>query len=119
MGRFLVIGSLLAALMQTFVSQETLLDLGSGPLVSVIVMQALAFVLSVCSTVDSFLALAFTGTFTSGSILAFLTFGPMIDIKSTLMFAGVFKPRTVLYLILLPLLMTLLIGIWTNLFTTF
>jgi uncharacterized membrane protein YraQ (UPF0718 family) len=119
MGRFLVVGSLLAALMQTFVSQDTLLGLGSGPFISVIVMQALAFLLSVCSTVDSFLALAFAGTFTGGSLLAFLTFGPMIDIKSTLMFMGVFKPRTVIYLILLPLLMTLLIGIWANLFVTF
>jgi len=115
MGRYLIIGSLLAALMQTLVSQDVLLALGRGPVVSVITMQALAFLLSVCSTVDSFLALAFAGTFTTGSILAFLTFGPMVDIKSTLMFAGVFKPRVVLYLIFLPLLMTLLIGVWINL----
>ena len=119
MGRFLVIGSILAALMQTFVAQETLLALGEGPFVSVLVMQILAFVLSVCSTVDSFLALAFAGTFTGGSILAFLTFGPMVDIKSTLMFMGVFKRRTVLYLILLPFLMTLLIGVWVNLLFQF
>jgi uncharacterized membrane protein YraQ (UPF0718 family) len=115
MGRYLIIGSLLAATMQTLVSQEVLLALGRGPVVSVLVMQALAFVLSVCSTVDAFLALAFVGTFTGGSLLAFLTFGPMVDIKSTLMFLGVFKRRTVAYLILLPLLMTLLVGIWTNL----
>jgi uncharacterized protein len=116
MGRFLVIGCLLAALLQTAVSQETLLALGEGPLFSVLLMQALGFILSVCSTVDAFLALAFTGTFTGGSILAFLTFGPMVDIKSTLMFVGVFKKKTVAYLILLPLLMTLLIGLWVNLF---
>jgi uncharacterized membrane protein YraQ (UPF0718 family) len=115
MGRYLIIGSMLAALMQTVVSQEVLLSLGSGPLVSVIVMQLLAFVLSVCSTVDSFLALAFVGTFTTGSIISFLTFGPMVDIKSTLMFMGVFKRRTVFYLIVLPFLMTLLAGVWINL----
>lgn len=115
MGRFLVIGSMLAALMQTVVSQDVLLSLGSGPLISVVVMQLLAFVLSVCSTVDSFLALAFVGTFTTGSIISFLTFGPMVDIKSTLMFMGVFKRRTVLYLIILPFLMTLLAGVWINL----
>ena len=115
MGRYLIIGSLLAATMQTLVSQEVLLALGRGPVISVLVMQVLAFVLSVCSTVDAFLALAFVGTFTGGSILAFLTFGPMVDIKSTLMFMGVFKRKTVAYLILLPLLMTMLIGIWTNL----
>jgi uncharacterized membrane protein YraQ (UPF0718 family) len=115
MGRYLVIGTLLAATMQTFVSESTLTELGRGPVVSVIVMQLLAFVLSVCSTVDSFLALAFTGTFTTGSILAFLTFGPMVDIKSMLMFAGVFKRRIVLYLILLPFLMVMLAGVWINL----
>lgn len=115
MGRYLIIGSLLAAAMQTLVSQDTLLALGKGPIISVVVMQLMAFVLSVCSTVDAFLALAFVGTFTTGSIISFLTFGPMIDIKSTLMFLGVFQRRTVLYLVLLPLLMTLLIGVWLNL----
>lgn len=114
MGRYLVIGSLLAALMQMYVSQETLLALGSGPVVSVVVLQAVAFVLSVCSTVDAFLALAFVGTFSTGSIVSFLTFGPMIDIKSTLMFLGVFRRRTVFYLVLLPFLMTLLAGVWIN-----
>ena len=115
MGRYLVIGTLLAAGMQTLVSQDVLLALGRGPLASVLTMQVLAFVLSVCSTVDAFLALAFAGTFTTGSILAFLTFGPMVDIKSTLMFLGVFKRRVVVYLILLPLLMTLLAAVWFNL----
>lgn len=115
MGRYLIIGSMLAATMQTLISQEVLLALGEGPVISVLVMQMFAFVLSVCSTVDAFLALAFVGTFTGGSILAFLTFGPMVDIKSTLMFLGVFRRKIVAYLILLPLLMTLLIGIWTNL----
>ncbi len=115
MGRYLIIGSMLAAGMQTLISQNVLLALGEGPVISVLVMQALAFLLSVCSTVDAFLALAFVGTFTTGSIVAFLTFGPMVDIKSTLMFLGVFKRRTVLYLIALPMLLTLLIGIWMNL----
>jgi len=115
MGRYLIIGSLLAAAMQTFVSQEVLSTLGRDPVVSVVAMQIFAFILSVCSTVDSFLALAFAGTFTTGSILAFLTFGPMVDIKSMLMFLGVFKRRIVAYLIALPLLLTLLIGIWINL----
>jgi uncharacterized protein len=119
MGRYLIIGSMLAAAMQTLVSQEVLLALGRGPVISVVVMLLLAFVLSVCSTVDAFLALAFVGTFTTGSILTFLTFGPMVDIKSTLMFMGVFKRRTVLYLIILPLLMSALIGIWLNLNVAF
>lgn len=119
MGRYLVAGTMLAAGLQTLVAQDVLLSLGSGPVLSVVLMQVLAFVLSVCSTVDSFLALAFYGTFTTGSVLAFLTFGPMVDIKSTLMFLGVFKRKVVVYLIVLPFLMTLLIGIWTNLYFKF
>lgn len=119
MGRYLIIGSMLAAAMQTTLSQDVLLNLGQGPVVSVLVMQALGFVLSVCSTVDAFLALAFAGTFTTGSILAFLVFGPMVDIKSMLMFIGVFRQRVVLYLILLPLLLTAWMAIWLNLNVVF
>jgi uncharacterized membrane protein YraQ (UPF0718 family) len=114
MGRFLIIGSLLAAWMQTRVSQQDLLNIGSGVLVSVLVMQALAFVLSLCSTVDAFLALSFLNTFSTGALVAFLTFGPMVDIKSAMMFSGVFKKKIVAYLVILPFLMTLLIGLWIN-----
>ncbi len=113
--RYLILGSVLAASMQTLVPQSALLAIGRGSVLSVLAMQALAFVLSVCSTVDAFLALAFTGSFTTGSILTFLTFGPMVDIKSSLMFMGVFQRRVVLYLILLPLVLTLLIGVFWNL----
>ncbi len=114
MGRFLILGSALAALLQTLVPQENLLALGTGPVLSVVFMQILAYILSVCSTVDSFLALAFVNTFTTGAIVSFLSFGPMVDIKSTLMFSGVFRRRIVLYLILLPFMMNLLAGVLIN-----
>jgi hypothetical protein len=116
MARYLIIGSMLAATMQTLAPQPALLAIGQGPLLSVIAMQVLAFVLSICSTVHSFVALSFTGSFTTGSILAFLVFGPMVDIKSSLMFLGVFQRRVVSYLIVLPLLLTLLMGITWNLY---
>lgn len=115
MGRYLIIGCLLAAAMQTLVPQEMLLSIGSGPIISVLTMQILAFVLSVCSTVDAFLALAFVNTFTTGSLLAFLSFGPMVDIKSTMMFLGVFKRPVVAFLIAMPFIMSLIIGILINL----
>jgi uncharacterized membrane protein YraQ (UPF0718 family) len=114
MSRYLIVGSMLAATMQTIVPQSALLAVGQGPVVSVLVMQALAFVLSICSTVDAFLALAFVGTFTTGSIVSFLVFGPMVDIKSAIMFLSVFRRRAVGYLILLPFLLSLLAGVWWN-----
>ena len=115
MGRYLIIGSMMAATMQTFVPQATLIAFGSGPITSVVALMVLAFVLSICSTVDAFLALSFVNSFTTGSILSFLVFGPMVDIKSALMFLGVFRRRVVLYLILLPLALTMLITIFINL----
>jgi len=115
MVRYLIVGCMIAASMQTLLPQSALLAVGQGPVISVLVMLGLAFLLSICSTVDAFLALAFTSTFTTGSIVSFLVFGPMVDIKSTIMFLGVFKRRAVGYLILLPLLLSLLVGIWWNL----
>jgi uncharacterized membrane protein YraQ (UPF0718 family) len=117
MGRYLVAGALLASLMQTVVPQSSLLALGSGPLLSVVTLIALAVVLSICSTVDAFIALSFAGTFTTGAVMAFLVFGPMVDIKSTLMFLGVFRRRTVAYLVALPLMMTIVLAVAINLFT--
>ncbi|MCB9433993.1 MAG: permease [Ardenticatenaceae bacterium] len=116
MARYLIVGSMLAATMQTVVPQNTLLALGSGPLLSVLLLMVLAFVLSVCSTVDAFLALSFVSSFTPGSIIGFLVFGPMVDIKSSLMFLGVFKRRIVLYLILLPLALSLVAAVLVNVY---
>jgi len=115
MGRYLIIGSLIASLLQTVLPQSALLAFGSGPVLSVLVMMALAVLLSICSTVDAFVSLAFVGTFTSGSILSFLVFGPMVDIKSAFLYLQVFKRRTVFYMILLPFLMVLLASIFINL----
>lgn len=114
MGRYLIAGALIATTLQTFVPQPALASIGAGPATSVLALSALAFVLSVCSTVDAFLALSFVNTFTAGAIVAFLVFGPMVDIKSSLMFLGVFRRRVVVYLILLPLLAGLAVGLFVN-----
>ena len=106
MTHYLVIGCLLAAAMQVIVPQSVLLAWGQGPVLSVLALMALAFVLSVCSTVDAFISLAFINTFSPGAVLAFLVFGPMVDIKSLLLFRQVFSRRTMFYLAALPMLLT-------------
>lgn len=115
MGRFLVIGSLMATTLQTFIPQPALIGIGRDSVTSVIALQLLAFMLSVCSTVDAFLALSFVNTFTVGSIIVFLVFGPMVDIKSTTLYLNVFRPRVVFYVVTLCFLSTLLIGVFINL----
>ena len=98
-GKFLIMGAFLAALMQTFVSRSYILSIGQGSTTSVIVMMLMAFVLSLCSEADAFIARTFLGQFTTGSIVGFLVFGPMIDIKNTLMLSGSFKGKFVVRLI--------------------
>jgi uncharacterized protein len=115
MSRWLFLGALLAATLQTFVSQSTLLGIGSGPVLSVVVLMALAVLLSVCSTVDAFLALALSSTFGPGALVAFLVFGPMIDIKSTLMFLTTLSVRAVGLIIALVVPLVIVAGVVINL----
>jgi uncharacterized membrane protein YraQ (UPF0718 family) len=98
MGKYLIFGAALTAIIQVLVSRDSLAAVGQGPVVSHIFMMGFAYVLSLCSTSDAFVASSFATTFTSGSLLAFLVFGPMLDIKSTLMLLSVFKSRFVLKL---------------------
>jgi uncharacterized membrane protein YraQ (UPF0718 family) len=78
-------------------------------------MLILAAVVSICSTVDSFFALSFASTFTSGSLLAFLVFGPMIDIKGVGLMLSIFKPKALFYLFALAALLAFLFTLFLNL----
>ncbi len=118
LGGVLVLGSFIATLIQVAVPREIILGLGQGPVSSVVAMMTLGGVISICSTVDSFFALSFASTFTSGAILAFLVFGPMFDLKGMGLMLTVFKARTVFYIFglvtLLTLLFTLTINLWIS-----
>ena len=98
LGGMLIFGSAIAAIIQVFVPREVILGLGQDTITSIMAMMLLAAVVSICSTVDSFFALSFASTFTSGSLLAFLVFGPTIDIKSIGLMASIFKPKIIIYI---------------------
>lgn len=101
MARYFVVGGLIATTLQTFVPRAALLGVGQHPALSVLVLMGMAVLLSICSTVDAFVALSFAGTFSSGAILAFLAFGPMVDLKSTLMYTTALRRPAVGLLVLL------------------
>jgi len=98
-GKFLIIGATLSAAMQTFISRESIIGIGQGDFASILIMMTMAFVLSLCSEADAFIARTFLGQFTTGSIIGFMIFGPMLDIKNTLMLAGVVKKKFLIQLI--------------------
>ena len=77
-------------------------------------MVLLAFVVSICSSVDAFFALAFRGTFTSGSLVSFLTFGPMIDIKMLSLMRTTYRRTVLVQVSLLVVLLTALLGLVVN-----
>ncbi len=98
MGKYLILGACLAAFVQTTLTRDVLLDIGQGLWSSIAAMMAFAFGISVCSSADAFIAASFASNFTTGSLLAFMVFGPMIDVKNVLMMLNVFKPRFVVML---------------------
>lgn len=98
LGGMLVLGAAIAAMIQVFVPREIVFSLGQNNITSILAMMLLAAIVSICSTVDSFFALSFVSTFTSGSILAFLVFGPTIDIKALGLMLSIFKPKIIIYL---------------------
>lgn len=99
-GRFLIFGALIAASMQILVPRSVFLSVSKQPIISILIMMVLAFVLSLCSEADAFIAATFKNVFPTSAITAFLIFGPMIDIKNTMMLLGSFKTKFVLKLIL-------------------
>jgi len=110
----LVIGAMVAGLIQVVVPRETILLLGNSPAWSVLVMAVLAFVVSICSSVDAFFALAFRGSFTSGSLVSFLTFGPMIDVKMLSLMRTTYRRNILLQVSVLVFLMSMSIGLVVN-----
>ncbi|MEM9772255.1 MAG: permease [Cyanobacteria bacterium P01_D01_bin.73] len=114
LGGVLVFGSAVAAIIQTVIPRELVLGIGQGAVSSIITMMVLAAAISICSTVDAFFALSFSGTFTSGSLLAFLTFGPMIDLKAVGLLLSIFRPKAVFYLFGIAGSMTFLCALFIN-----
>jgi uncharacterized membrane protein YraQ (UPF0718 family) len=111
----LVLGSALAAVVQTLLPRTWLLAVGGAPTISVVSLMLMAVVVSVCSSVDAFLALGFAAQITPGALLAFLVLGPVVDLKLLGLFGVVLKPRAIALTAAGASVVVLLIGQWVNL----
>ena len=109
MGKYLLIGSLAAALFKTLLPSEVMMLFKGNIFLAVGAMMLLAILLSVCSEADAFVAASFSA-FPAASQLAFVALGPMVDLKLIATFWGVFHPRVAMALILIP---CLLIFLWS------
>ncbi len=113
-GRYFMVGVILSSIVQSIIPQGALYTIGHNPILSLVVMVAGAYLLSVCSQADAFIARTFMNQFTPGAIVAFLIFGPMIDMKNTLMLSTAFKKRFILILIGLIAGVSILFGYLLN-----
>jgi uncharacterized protein len=113
-GRFLIMGAAVAAMMQTILPRSSLVGIGASPILSILALMLLAYLLSLCSEADAFIAATFAGYFTPGAVMAFMVYGPMMDVKNTLMLLEGFKPRFVFILFALTTTLCLLAGYAIN-----
>ncbi|MDH2363847.1 permease [Priestia megaterium] len=111
MGKYLLFGALVASLFQTFLDRQLLTNLASNDYMSSAVMMGFAYVLSLCSEADAFVASSFSHTFSPTALLAFLLYGPMMDFKNTIMLLSFFKKRFAFSLILIITVIVYLIVI--------
>jgi hypothetical protein len=112
MGRFLILGAIAAGLFKTFLPQGVFLAFTGNPTLQIVGMMILAVLLSICSEADAFVAASFR-PFSAASQLAFVTIGPMVDLKLIGMYAATFTRPFFWMLMIIP---TVLVLVFSMLF---
>lgn len=101
-GYFLA-GATASALVQIIVPPEVYGRIGTTPGLAVLLMITAAYLLSVCSEADAFIGKAFLPLVGGAGVIAFLIFGPMLDLKNTVMLRRTFSMQEVALLALILL----------------
>jgi uncharacterized protein len=98
-GVYFTIGVAITALFNTGIAPgaEWLDTLAENPVAAPAALMALAFILSLCSTSDAFIA-ATLDKFSWGAKLAFLTYGPMMDVKLIFLYQTVLRKNFIISL---------------------
>jgi uncharacterized membrane protein YraQ (UPF0718 family) len=110
-GHYLVIGAFIAALAQTYIDRSSFLSFTAVPVLSVLLMMALAILLNLCSEADAFIAASFQGLVPMPAQMAFLLTGPMFDFKLLLMYQSVFTRRAIVALASLIIAAVLVVAV--------
>ena len=99
--KYLMFGALIASFTQVLLPRNILIMFNNNQALSIIVLMMFAYLISLCSTSDSFVGRSLLSTFGKSSIMAYLLLGPMIDIKNTIVLLGNYKKSFVITLITL------------------
>ena len=100
-GVYFTIGVAITALFNTGIAPGAIwLDsLAGNPAAAPAALMTLAFILSLCSTSDAFIA-ATLAKFTWSAKLAFLVFGPMLDVKLIFLYQSVLRRKFIMVMAL-------------------
>ena len=71
-GKYFIVGATLAAIFQTFVPRDIIFYFENSAVLSIIILMAFSFLISLCSEADAFVASTFMNRFSLGSITGFL-----------------------------------------------
>lgn len=104
---YFVLGAAVASLFNTAVNQQLVMPLAESRSLAVAGMMTLAAILSLCSTSDAFVAATFMA-FPSAAKLAFLVFGPVVDLKLVFIYGLVFRRHFVAWMVIV-----LAVLVWT------
>ena len=99
--KYLMFGALIASLVQVLIPRSILTLFNNNQILSIVVLMLFAYLISLCSTSDSFVGKSLLVNFSEGSIIAYLLLGPMIDIKNTMVLLGNYQKKFVITLITL------------------
>lgn len=96
--KYLIIGAFLATGFQVLIPTNIFDNISNGKILSIIFMMLLSFLLSLCSEVDAFIGKSLVNQYSFSSVLAFLIFGAMLDMKNLIMLFGTFRKEFVIKL---------------------
>ena len=97
--KYLMFGALIASIIQVSLPRDILVMFNNNRILSIITLMLFAYLVSLCSTSDSFVGKSLLSSFSKSSIMAYLLLGPMIDIKNTIVLFGNYKKSFVFSLI--------------------
>lgn len=102
---YMCAGAFIASTMHVLIPYDTIQMVANNRYISTIFMMIFAYLISLCSTSDSFIAKTFAGTLSNNAILAFILLGPMIDVKNTIVLKKEFNKKFVyLYISIIAIL---------------
>ncbi|MBU5454814.1 permease [Caproiciproducens sp. MSJ-32] len=97
--KYYIYASFLSSIFICIIDENIFIKIGKGKFISIIIMMLMAFLFSLCSEADAFVAKGFLNHFNIAAISAFLILGPMMDLKNAVIISSYFKKEFTIKLI--------------------